>query len=123
MHLPLPRNSLKANRTSEDPLEGPFALRVASAAVRGPPITYAKDWILSRRPTRVCAFSSSRLAGLVADESDDHAVEVEEEHDEMETELEERLLYHTNQHLSPINKFATPQISRVPDSGTKRTFL
>ena len=29
---------------------------------------------------------------LVADEGDDHAVEVEEEHDEVETELDERFL-------------------------------
>jgi hypothetical protein len=31
--------------------------------------------------------------GLIADEGDNHAVEVEEEHQEMETELDERLLY------------------------------
>ena len=30
-----------------------------------------------------------RLGGLITDKGDDHAVEVEEEHDEMETELEE----------------------------------
>lgn len=34
----------------------------------------------------------SRLGGLVTDKSDNHAVEVEEEHDEVEAELEERFL-------------------------------
>jgi hypothetical protein len=31
---------------------------------------------------------------LVADESDDHAVEVEEEHNEVETQLDERFLWY-----------------------------
>jgi hypothetical protein len=35
----------------------------------------------------------SYLAGVVVDESNDHAVEVEEEHDEMERKLAERFLY------------------------------
>jgi hypothetical protein len=34
----------------------------------------------------------SQLGGLVSDKSNNHAVEVEEEHDEVETQLEERLL-------------------------------
>ena len=37
-------------------------------------------------------FGSDNLVGLVADESDNHAVEVEEEHDEVETELDEGFL-------------------------------
>ena len=37
-------------------------------------------------------FGCSSLVRLVADEGDDHAVEVEEEHDEMETELDEGFL-------------------------------
>lgn len=37
--------------------------------------------------------SCHSLVGLVADEGDNHAVEVEEEHQKMETELDERLLY------------------------------
>jgi hypothetical protein len=32
---------------------------------------------------------SSQSVGFVADEGDDHAVEVEEEHDQVETELDE----------------------------------
>jgi hypothetical protein len=32
------------------------------------------------------------LMRLVADEGDDHAVQVEEEHDQVETELDERFL-------------------------------
>ena len=32
------------------------------------------------------------LRGLVANESDNHAVEVEEEHDQVEAQLDERLL-------------------------------
>jgi hypothetical protein len=35
-----------------------------------------------------------RLVGLVPDQRHDHAVEVEEEHDEVETELDEGLLYY-----------------------------
>lgn len=34
----------------------------------------------------------ARLVGLVADESNDHAVEVEEEHQQVETKLDERFL-------------------------------
>ena len=34
----------------------------------------------------------SHLGGLVSDKSNDHAVEVEEEHDQVETQLEERFL-------------------------------
>jgi hypothetical protein len=34
----------------------------------------------------------SHLGGLVSDKSNNHAVEVEEEHDKVETQLEERLL-------------------------------
>lgn len=34
------------------------------------------------------------LRGLVSDESDDHAVEVEEEHQQVETQLEEGFLSH-----------------------------
>ena len=34
----------------------------------------------------------ARLVGLVADEGDDHAVQVEEEHDQVEAKLDERLL-------------------------------
>lgn len=37
-------------------------------------------------------FGSSSLVRLVADEGDDHAVEVEEEHDEVEAELDEGFL-------------------------------
>jgi len=37
-------------------------------------------------------FGSSDLVGLVADEGDDHAVEVEEEHDEVEAKLDEGFL-------------------------------
>jgi hypothetical protein len=37
-------------------------------------------------------FGSSRLVRLVADEGNDHAVEVEEEHDEVEAELDEGFL-------------------------------
>lgn len=33
------------------------------------------------------------LFGLVLDQGDDHAIEVEEEHDEMEAELNERFLH------------------------------
>ena len=33
--------------------------------------------------------ASNRLVGLVLDQSDNHAVEVEEEHDEVESELGE----------------------------------
>ena len=33
-----------------------------------------------------------RLGGILADEGDDHAVEIEEEHDQVETELEEGFL-------------------------------
>ena len=35
---------------------------------------------------------SCRLRGLVSDQSDNHAVEVEEEHDKVESQLEERFL-------------------------------
>jgi len=38
------------------------------------------------------SLSISPLGRVVLDESNDHAVEVEEEHDEVETKLEERLL-------------------------------
>jgi hypothetical protein len=38
--------------------------------------------------------SSYHLVRLVPDESDDHAVEVEEEHQEMEAEFDERFLFH-----------------------------
>jgi hypothetical protein len=34
----------------------------------------------------------SHLGGLVSDKSNDHAVEVKEEHDQVETQLEERFL-------------------------------
>lgn len=34
----------------------------------------------------------ARLVGLVADEGDDHAVQVEEEHQQVETQLDERFL-------------------------------
>lgn len=37
---------------------------------------------------------------LVADESDDHAVQVEEEHQEVETKLEEGFLHTTNPRVS-----------------------
>ena len=37
-------------------------------------------------------FGSSSLVRLVADKGDDHAVEVEEEHDEVEAELDEGFL-------------------------------
>lgn len=37
---------------------------------------------------------SRLLVRLVADKGDNHAVQVEEEHDEMETELDERFLLH-----------------------------
>jgi hypothetical protein len=36
---------------------------------------------------------SARLVGLVADESNDHAVEVEEEHEQVEAQLDERFLH------------------------------
>jgi hypothetical protein len=35
-----------------------------------------------------------RLMGLVADQGDNHAVEVEEEQNEVEAELDEGFLYH-----------------------------
>lgn len=41
-----------------------------------------------------CAYRcASSLRGLIADEGDDHAVEVEEEHDKVKAQLEERLLH------------------------------
>jgi hypothetical protein len=44
----------------------------------------------------------SQLGGLVSDKSNNHAVEVEEEHDEVETQLEERLLFLVNTALSHV---------------------
>ena len=35
----------------------------------------------------------TELMGFVADQSNDHAVQVEEEHQEVETQLDERFLY------------------------------
>ena len=40
--------------------------------------------------------SSSRLISLVPDQGDNHTVEVEEEHDKVESKLEERLLHHVS---------------------------
>lgn len=40
----------------------------------------------------VCCNRFGHLVGLVADKSNDHAVEVEEEHQEVETQLNERFL-------------------------------
>jgi hypothetical protein len=44
----------------------------------------------------------SHLGGLVSDKSNNHAVEVEEEHDKVETQLEERLLFLVNTVLSHV---------------------
>ena len=43
-------------------------------------------------PRRIFSKAGS-LFGLVLDQGDDHAVEVEEEHDEVESELDEGLLH------------------------------
>jgi len=43
-------------------------------------------------PLRVIRESNTRLMRLIADERHDHAVQIEEEHDEVETELDEGFL-------------------------------
>lgn len=49
----------------------------------------------------------SHLGGLVSDKSNNHAVEVEEEHDKVETQLEERLLFLVNTALSHVRRYTT----------------
>lgn len=47
----------------------------------------------------------SHLGGLVSDKSNNHAVKVEEEHDEVETQLEERLLFLVNAAPSHVGSY------------------
>jgi hypothetical protein len=47
------------------------------------------DIEISDLPRSVVLHLAAKSVGLVPDEGDDHAVEVEEEHDQVETQLDE----------------------------------
>lgn len=58
------------------------------------PVTTVLSYVAYSHHVRYLEPMSRLLVRLVADKGDNHAVQVEEEHDEMETELDERFLLH-----------------------------